>query len=200
MKHNICLAILVLLLAGTTFAEKSQEITEVGKPNFEANFPSGGRLRMHIRSGDVTVRGTDDAKIRVHYDGTAADDIKDVRVNLKTDGTYGDLHISGGPHNHFEIIVEIPKQSDLWLRVFAGDVTVQDLVGSKDVELWAGDLVIDAGNPEDYAHAEASVRAGDLETGRFGGEKSGMFRSFEKSGNGKYRLHAHTTFGDVTLR
>jgi len=47
---------------------------------------------------------------------------------------------------------------------------------------------------------EASVTSGGLEAPPFGKNHLGLFRSFEKSGNGKYRLHAHVGAGDLTLR
>ena len=47
---------------------------------------------------------------------------------------------------------------------------------------------------------DASVLSGDLSGRPFGEEHGGLFRSFEKVGNGKYRLHAHVGAGDLTLR
>ena len=34
----------------------------------------------------------------------------------------------------------------------------------------------------------------------FGETKDGLFRSFEKTGTGHYRLHAHVGAGDLNLR
>jgi hypothetical protein len=82
----------------------------------------------------------------------------------------------------------------------AGDAEVENLVGDKDVELHAGDLTMAAGAPEEYALADASVLAGDLDTGPFGVSKDGLFRSFHRQGSGKYKLHAHVGAGDLTLK
>ena len=199
MRLGIAFLTTCLLAATFAFAGNNTDITEVGKDSFEADFPSGGHLHLHIRSGDISVRGSDQNKIRVRYDGKNADELKEVKVSLKADGNSGELHISGGPHNDFRIIIEVPKKSDLWLRVPAGDVEVADVVGSKDVELYAGDLTLQVGSPSDYGHMDASVRAGDLDTGPFGVTKDGLFRSYETQGSGKYRLHAHVTAGDLTL-
>jgi hypothetical protein len=195
-------AFLTFLLLATTaaLAGNTTDVTEVGKDSFEADFPSGGHLHLHIRSGDISVRGSDQNKIRVRYDGKNSDQLKDVKISLKSSGDSGDLHISGGPRNDFRIIIEVPKNSDLWMRVAAGDVEVADVVGSKDVELYAGDLTLQVGSPSDYGHMDASVRAGDLDTGPFGVSKDGLFRSYETQGGGKYRLHAHVTAGDLTLK
>jgi hypothetical protein len=53
---------------------------------------------------------------------------------------------------------------------------------------------------EEWFMVEASVTSGGLKAPPFGENHGGLFRSFEKSGNGKYRLHAHVGAGDLTLR
>jgi len=47
---------------------------------------------------------------------------------------------------------------------------------------------------------EASVTTGSIDASAFGGSRDGLFRSFQKSGNGKYRLVAHVGAGDLTLK
>ncbi|HXM40499.1 MAG TPA: hypothetical protein VN924_04560 [Bryobacteraceae bacterium] len=113
----------------------------------------------------------------------------------------GDLRISGGPNNNVTVRIRIPRNSNLFVRSPAGDLTVSDVVGNKDVELHAGDLRINVGQPGDYAHADASVLAGDLTASAFGVNKDGLFRSFEKNNpSGKYRLHVHVGAGDLVLK
>jgi hypothetical protein len=46
----------------------------------------------------------------------------------------------------------------------------------------------------------ASVNSGELNARTFDVEKGGLFRSFERSGPGKYRLHAHVGAGELDLR
>jgi len=59
---------------------------------------------------------------------------------------------------------------------------------------------MDVGNPEDYSYVEASVTSGGIEAVPFGEDHGGLFRSFHKTGNGKYKLHAHVGAGDLNLR
>jgi len=179
---------------------KPLQVTEVGKESFEADFVSGGQLRMHIRSGDLRVIGSDENKIRVNYSGKNASKISDVKVSLKTIGSNAELRVSGGPHNDFRIEIQVPKNSGLYLRMPAGDLEVDGLIGDKDVELHAGDMTLGVGNAEDYARVDASVNAGDLDADPFGVSKGGLFRSFDQHRNGKYRLHAHVGAGDLTLK
>jgi len=181
-------------------AQQPLDVKQQGKQEFLADFASGGRLDLNIRSGEVTVRGTDENNVRVRFDSKNSDDLRDVKVSFKANRNNGTLKISGGPRNDFRIRIDIPRNSDLRLRVAAGDVTVEDLVGDKDVEMWAGDLNMRVGNAADYGKVDASVRAGDLDMGPFGVSKSGLFRSYQTIGSGAHRLHVHVTAGDVELR
>jgi hypothetical protein len=81
-----------------------------------------------------------------------------------------------------------------------GDLTVEGVSGDKDVELHAGDLNIEVGDANDYRRVDASVNAGDISAGPFGEARDGLFRSFQKTGDGRYKLHAHLGAGDLTLR
>lgn len=198
MKRLAVAVSLLFLFSGSLVAQKTVRVT--GEDRFEADFPSGGHLRLHIRSGDLKVIGSDEQKIKIRYWGKNASEARDVKVSLRTMGNTGVLHVHGGPRNEFRIEIQIPKASNLFLRMPAGDADVENLVGDKDVELHAGDLKMAIGSPDEYAFADASVLAGDLETGPFGVTKDGLFRSFHHQGSGKYKLHAHVGAGDLTLK
>ena len=188
------------LAAGASLAQSSTERSDIVDHPFSADFAAGGKLRVHVRSGDVRIVGTDQNSISVELSGKKAREARNLRVRL--DGSHGesDLRISGGPKNDFRITIRVPRVTDLYARIPFGDVEIEDVVGDKDVALHAGDLTIAVGNPDDYRHVEASVTTGDLSGAPFGEEHGGLFRSFEKEGTGKYRLHAHVGAGDLTLR
>jgi hypothetical protein len=111
-----------------------------------------------------------------------------------------DLDISGGPKNDIVITVEVPRATALFVRMPAGHMEISDITGDKDVELHAGELIVGVGNPADYSHVDASVISGGIEAPPFGEDHGGLFRSFHKNGNGKYKLHAHVGAGDLSLR
>lgn len=199
MKPRSILLIAPVLFVGLAFGQKPTEIKATGHESFEADFPAGGELRLDIRSGELVVKGIDENKVRVHFAGSSSDQLRDVEVRLKTSGSRGELQVSGGPRNNFRIVVEVPKVVNLHLRMPFGEATVEQLTGSKDVEIHAGDLTVEVGEAGEYGHVDASVLSGDLEAGPFSVSKSGLFRSFEKQGGGRYRLHAHVGAGDLTL-
>ncbi len=168
---------------------------------FEAAVQPGGDLRMRLRSGDIEIRGSDSPVLRVSCHMQYPERAKEVAIEFEPSGKSGTLRIRGGPNNDIRFRIEVPKNTNLYIRSPAGDLSLSGVVGDKDVEIHAGDLTISVGNAADYKHADASVYAGDLSASAFGVSKDGLFRSFDKDNpGGKYRLHAHVGAGDLVLR
>jgi hypothetical protein len=187
--------IALLLLTALVFAQDTR-IEEVGKSPVEAKFPAGGLIRMDLCSSGMEVLGTDEPVVRVSYHPER----DDVKVRFNASGDRADLKLSGCPHNNFKAKIEIPKSTALYVRMTAGQLDVRDVTGDKDVELSFGQLNLDIGKPEQYGHVDASVNSGQVEAAAFNVSKGGLFRSFNQSGPGKFRLHAHVGAGQVDLR
>lgn len=196
--RNYALAVTLMFFSALSLAQSSSS-TPSATNSFNADFPSGGQLRMHVRSGELHIIGSDENKIQIRYDGNRAEEARKVKVSFKTSGNIGNLEVQGGPRNEFQIEIRIPKNSDLYLRMPAGEAHVNGVLGSKDVELHAGELTMQVGSADEYAIADASILAGDLDAGPFGQSKDGLFRSFHHQGSGKYKLHAHVGAGDLIL-
>ncbi len=188
----------VLVPAG--LPDSKIELKDLQNHPFAVDFPSGGKLRLHLRSGEFRIVGRNDNRIAVHFRGRNADNARDLTVRFKRWDNDADLRVFGGPKNDLEVTIEIPSSAMLFVRMPAGDLSVEGVSGDKDVELHAGDLTISVGHAADYGHVDASVFTGDLEAPPFHESHGGLFRSFEKHGAGKYRLHAHVGAGDLTLR
>lgn len=164
------------------------------------DFHSGGQLDLRIRSGEIRIVGSDEDKIVVRAEGKQGSDSTDISARFEGSDHFGKLYVHGGPSNEVTITVQVPRNSDLSVRIMAGDVEVKDITGNKDVKLGAGDLTVDVGNAADYSHVEVSVTTGSIEASPFGESRGGLFRSFEKFGKGKYKLEAHVGAGDLTLK
>ena len=193
-------AVLLASAVAVAVAEERAVINEKGKDHFEIGFSSGGRLQLDLRSGDVRVSGTNSDKISIHYEGRKAGEVEDVAIQFKKGGGSGVLTLSGGPRNDFQIRVEVPRETDLHVRMPFGALEIENVRGSKDVELHAGDVSIEMGDPKEYAHIEASVTTGGLDSAPLGISKGGLFRSFKRDGPGKYQLYAHVGSGELDLR
>jgi len=179
-----------VLLASTGFAQALP---------FSADFTPGGRLRMRVRSGEVHIVGTDQSRISVEATVKKGNPAIDFQVRMREKNGATELRVSGGPKKDVTITVRIPRDTDLYARIPFGEVHVENVVGNKDIEMHAGDLTVAVGNSADYARVDASVYTGELDGHPFGEEHGGLFRSFKKSGNGRYRLHAHVGAGQLTL-
>jgi hypothetical protein len=200
VRYAIALLSAVLLLEIPSFALSKVEVEDLAHHPISEDFPSGGHLDLHIRSAEIHIVGSDENKIMVRAGGRRGSDSSDIQARFEHSEYSGELRVTGGPSSDVIITVQIPKKSNLLVRIFAGDVEVEGIRGSKDIELGAGNLAIDVGDAADYSQVKASVTTGAIEAEPFGESRGGMFRSFEKSGSGQYKLFAHVGAGDLTLK
>ena len=190
--------VLTFLILGASFlVAQDANVNETGKSPMEAKFVSGGKVRMDLCSSGIEVIGKDADALRVEYDSGRGNDVK---VRIQVSGDRADLSVRNCPNNNFQVKIEIPKSSELYVRMLAGQLDVRDVTGDKDVALSFGQLNLDIGKAEQYAHVDASVNSGQLNAAAFNVDKGGLFRSFSQSGPGKYRVHAHVGAGQLDLR
>lgn len=200
MKRPILAIALACLAALTLLGSTTPDVVLSGKSHMEFQCPTNAQLRLHVRSGEIMIVGADDSKITVDLAGKNADKIQGVKGRLSVVKNVAELHLTGGPKSELQIIIHVPRNSDLMARVFAGDVSVQDVVGNKDVQLHAGQLTISLEKPEDYGRVDMSVGAGEVDAEVFGDSKGGLFRTVSRESSGKYRLHAHVDTGQLSVR
>ena len=185
-------ALLVLVLAAPGAASAQTKVTDKA-------FVSGGKVDIHLEAGEYDVKASSDNHVRVTMTGDMGNTVADVVIN----GAHADVAVRNTPShsNHFHVVVEVPKVSDVAIRLTAGDLDVEEIKGSKDIQSRAGDVKIAVGNPDDYSAVDASVSVGDLSGGPFG-EAKGSFlsKSVNRSGKGKYTLRARLMAGDLKLR
>jgi len=186
------LIVSALLIAGGLTAHAAQSSTQ-------QKFISGGTIRMHLSAGGYTIRPTDSANIVVTCHTNFEDQLNDIKVEITPGPSSADLYIRHTPHNNFHATIEVPRQSNLWVRLSAGELVVEEIEGDKNLEITAGRLEVAVPHPELYSHRDASVFTGSIDASAFSVSKGGMFRSFEQDGTGKYRLHAHVMTGEIDL-
>lgn len=141
---------------------------------------------------------SDDSKISVDLSGKNAGNIQDLKARSARQRLEC-RSVSGGPKSELSITIHVPKTLDLYARIPAGEVTVENITGNKDVELHAGELIIYLGDASDYGHVDASVTAGDVDAEVFGNNRGGLFRTVSRDSSGHYSLHAHVGTGQLTL-
>ncbi len=156
-------------------------------------------LNIELGSGDYQIVASDSDSIAVVYPDGKPEDLRKVKVKIGSGRGQNYLKITG-PKSNFRAVIEVPRKTDLRIRMMAGDLKVGEVEGNKDIEVRAGSLELNAIHPQEYAKADFSVRLGDVNAPIFKEITSGMGRSFKAYGPGKYQLHAHVEVGDLTLQ
>src|ERR1700691_6229882 len=193
---------LVLLVPGLLPAQQPSNTLGEHSAQHSARqeFVSGGTIRLHLEAGGYTIRPGDSENVVVDCHAPSEEQLKRVKVEIKRTGANADIYVSETPHNNFEATIEVPRRSNLWVRLSAGELVVEDVEGDKDVRGFAGRIQIDVLHPELYGRRDASVMTGSIEASAFDVSRDGLFRSFEQQGPGKYRLHAQVLTGEIELR
>ncbi len=168
----------------------------------EAPLRSRAALVIDSRPAGVEIVGTDAEVIRVSC--TVNHEVNPQDIELRVSGTpsYGRLTVTGAGavHNeNLEIRIEVPRKMNLRLHMGAGQVKVDGVAGDKDIDLYAGQIVISTSSGS-YKSVDASVDIGEVNASAWGVEKGGFFRSFTKTtAEGEYRLRAHVLTGQIDL-
>jgi hypothetical protein len=188
----------VLYLAACSQPQSADTGTSTGTPAAtvtEKAFVTGGNIKFDLDGGAYEIKAATDNHIRVTLSGTTGS----AKVDVATSGSDADVKIKDTPHNNFHAIVEVPAITDVVVRLGGGELAVGGIKGNKDVESYAGNVRIAVGDPNDYTHVDAAVKAGDIDARPFGGSKSGLLQTFTWSGTGKYTLRAHLGAGNLVL-
>jgi hypothetical protein len=177
----------------------SQVIAEnSAKDSLDTEFVDNGRITMQLSAGTHDIIASPDNHIRVRWSVSKQSDLKKVDARTDVNGSSAKIDIEG-EGNNFRTVIEVPRHSDLVVRVTAGDLSIEEIIGDKDIRLRAGDLSIEVGDADNYAHVEGSLWAGDIDAGPFKYDSGGLFRSIEWQGSGKHELRFHLYAGDVKL-
>ena len=161
-------------------------------------------LTIDSRPAGLEIVGTDDEKIHVTCKSHGSNDNTDrIRLRFAPNAVGGKLSIEGEivrHNNGVQIRIEVPKKTSLSVRMSAGQVTVDQISGDKEISVWAGQITISNHN-WNYRSVDASVSIGQVNAPMYNANKGGFFRSVTKSSqDGEYRLRAHVNTGQIDLQ
>jgi len=166
----------------------------------ETVFVSAGRIEMQLGAGSYTIRPASDTHIRVIIGSESGR----ARVGITTNATRATVSVTDTPSQNFQATIEVPKISDLVVRLSGGNLVLSGITGHKDIDSVAGNAEISIGDPSDYDSMQATVKAGELNVGAFSGARTedsfGLLRRASWSGKGKYTLRANLGAGNLVLR
>ena len=165
--------------------------------SLETAFVDNGTITLDLSAGEHRITESPDDHIRVRWSFSEKVSSRKVDARSDVNGSTAKIKVDG-PRN-FKTVIEVPKHSDLVIRVSAGEVSVEKIVGDKDIHLRAGELSVEVGDADQYALVDGSLWAGDIDAGPFAYESGGLFRSVEWQGSGEHTLKFKLRAGDVTL-
>ena len=187
----VCAASLLIV---SPAVEAQERVAELSKP-----FNAGGRVQMNLSAGEYRiVRGAPD-RIYIRWSTQRPEDQAKARVQIEVNGREAAVVTDGPANRGLDVTIELPARTDLYVRLTAGELSIERIEGSKDVQAHAGELNIDIGRREDYKQVNANVWAGEINAQPFGVNKGGLFRSFGWQGKGHYTLQARLKAGEIGL-
>lgn len=197
MRAFLPIAVLTLGAAASLNSQTSEQPRPAGF--LERAFASNGRVTMDLSAGEYHITGTSDNRIRLDWSVRSGVPLSDVRARADVRGLEATLTTDGPDNDGLKGTIQVPARTDLDVYLTAGELTLANVEGNKNVRVQAGELRIDVGRPEDYRRVRASVWVGDLNAGPFNVSKGGFFRSFNWTGAGPYQLHARLKAGEIRL-
>jgi hypothetical protein len=168
----------------------------------DAPLRSSAMLTIDSRPAGIEIVGTDQERIHVSCTADDTDSASHIRLRFSGTPAHAKLTITGSyiKHGNLQIRVEVPRKMNLGVQMPAGQVKVDEIIGDKDIELYAGQITISSAHEWDYRNVNASVGIGQVNAQAYGEDKGGFFRVFRKeNADGEYRLHAHVTTGQIDL-
>ena len=162
-------------------------------------------LSIDSRPAGLEIVGTDAETIHITCQSHNGDSDNSSRIRLRfsPNAIGGKLKIQGEHMRHdngVQIRIEVPKKTAISVRMFAGEVKVDQVSGDKDVQIGAGQITI-SNHSWTYRSVDASVSIGQVNAPMYNANKGGFFRSVsESSTNGEFRLRAHVTTGQIDLQ
>jgi hypothetical protein len=190
-------AYLTSLLAAAVLAgglqAQTQQPDRLAKP-----FAHGGSAYLKLSAGGYRISGTDDSEIRVRWRTQDPDDMGDVKVEATIEGKNATIR-TRGPMDNFEAQIELPRRTNLTVRLSAGELDVRDIEGSMDIDAWAGEINVRVGDAANYRRVDTSVTVGEIDAMPFRVSKGGFFRGFKADGKGPYDLRVKLFAGEVKI-
>jgi hypothetical protein len=165
-------------------------------------FAAGGLLHVHMTVGDLHIKHGDSNRIRLRYTvkSRREDNVKDARVDFDVRGSDAtiEFHSPSSGNTQFDVELEVPQNTSLEVHEKVGDVTVDDVVGDKDLSLGVGDIRVE-NEHSGFRLVRASTGIGNVQSDGYGETSGWLGKTLKYHGDGKYELRAHVGVGDIRL-
>jgi hypothetical protein len=167
------------------------------------DFVTGGSVHVHMTVGSVRIRRGDSNKINLEctIKSRREKNVKQAGVDFDVHGKDATLefHSAAGGNTNFEVIIEVPQNTNLDVHEKVGDLIVEPgIEGDKYLDLGVGDIRV-GNRPDLYRLINASSDIGDVNGASYGQASGWLGKNLRYHGEGKYELRAHVGVGDIHL-
>jgi hypothetical protein len=163
------------------------------------SFVPDGTIRMDLDVGTIEVVGVDGDRITVSWHSTSPREERDVAATVQRASDDTATVVVDGPGNRMRYRIEVPRQSNIAIRMHAGNLDVRGVAGSVDADLLFGNMDLRVADPGHYHKVSASVTAGAISAPAWHTDTGGLLRSLKRSGDGDYDLRARLLAGQLTI-
>jgi len=195
---NICNVVLFCIALSPFCAADNWRYEETRSDS--RDFVSGGYLHVRMTVGDLHIKHSDSTKIRLQYTVKSRRErnVKEARVDFDIHGNDANIefHSPMGGNTDLDVELEVPGNTNLEVHQKVGDLTIDDIVGDKDLNLGVGDLRIATGHAG-YRMVNATTGVGDVNSDGYGETSGWIGKTLKYRGDGKYQLRAHVGVGDI---
>src|ERR1700730_4688842 len=118
MRLRVAVLFVVLFFAISSYPQNNVTVeNDLAHHAFYVDFAPRGQLDLRIRPAEIHIIGSDEDRIVVRVGGRQGLDSKDVEARFEKHGNSGVLEIAGGPRDDVSITVQVPKETNLVVRV-----------------------------------------------------------------------------------
>jgi hypothetical protein len=197
----LCLAAASILF-GCNISALSQSDVVCGQ-TLSSPLHSRSVLTVESRPAGLEFAASDDEMVHVTCSSSDADLAQHIHLKFSRSASDSKLVVDGGHinnHGNLKIRVEVPRKTNLQIRMPAGEVKIEDIVGDKDVEIHAGHILIASREVWRYKKLDLSVSIGSLNAPAYGVKDGGFLHTLkQETTDGEYRLHASVGTGEIEL-
>lgn len=168
--------------------------SEINQRSLQLQLLPGQTLKLQLSSGNYQIEPGVANKLVVISN---VQQQSRPRFGIDTSSSEASVRVDGP--KDYSAVIQVPKNSNLSVRLSGGRLRVDGINGDKDIESNAADVSIDVGRPENYRRVDASVDRGHIDAAPFRVAEAGFEQSFSRVGPGSYRLHAHVGTGEIRL-
>ena len=195
---NICKVLLFCLALSVSCGAEAWRYQETH--NDSRDFVSGGYVHVRMSVGDLHIKRSDSTQLRLQYTVKSRHErnVKGARVDFDVHGNDANLefHSPMSGNTNFDVELEVPANTNVDVHQKVGDLSVDGIVGDKDLNLGVGDLHI-ATRHSGYRLVNASTGIGDVNSDGYGETSGWLGKTLKYRGDGKYQLRAHVGVGDI---